>query len=94
MAVSRTPSPILNSTNRIGADFLRIDSEVALTFSGIALAATDRETRRRTAMAAHKAYDSIARLLRRFELTDAEREKLDANLQRLQSELQFLGPAL
>jgi hypothetical protein len=91
MAVSRIPSAIVNSLDRIGADFLRIDSEVALTFSGIALTATDDETKRRTAKVARKAYDTIARLVSRVELTDIQREKLDANLRRVEAELQSLG---
>ena len=78
-------------TNRSEADFLRIDSEVALTLSGIALGATDEETSTRTTIAARKAFDTIARLRWRTELTDAQREKLDTNLQRLQTELRSLG---
>jgi hypothetical protein len=77
--------------NRSEADFLRIDSEVALTLSGIALGATDEETRTRTTIAARKAFDTIARLRWRTELTDAQREKLDTNLQQLQTELRSLG---
>jgi hypothetical protein len=77
--------------NRSEADFLRIDSEVALTLSGIALGATDEETRTRTTIAARKASDTIARLRWRTELTDAQREKLDTNLQQLQTELRSLG---
>jgi hypothetical protein len=43
MADARIAPPFVNSANSVAADFLRIDSEVALTFSGIALAATDDE---------------------------------------------------
>lgn len=71
MAVARMVPPVVNSTNRVAADFLRIDSEVALTLSGIALAATDEETRRRTTMVARRAFDTIARLKERIELTGA-----------------------
>ena len=79
---------------RIGAKFLLVDSEIALTFSGIALEATDKddkEKRRRTTQTARKAYDSILRLRNNITLADGERDKLDANLQRLKSELQRLG---
>jgi phage shock protein A len=86
MAVSRIPS----ST---AADFLRIDSEVGLTFSGIALLATDKETRRRTTEFARKAYDTIARLKGRIVLTDGENAELDHNLLRLKGELQSLSQA-
>jgi len=78
-------------TNKMGAQFLQIDSEVALTFSGIALGASDEGKRRRAAQTARKAYDTIRRLRKNIVLTDAQRNKLDANLRRLKSELQKLG---
>lgn len=78
-------------TNKLGAQFLQIDSEIALTFSGIALGASNEEKKRRAAQTARKAHDSIMRLRKRIELTDAQRQKLDANLQKLKSELQSLG---
>ena len=93
MAVSRIPASTINRVNRSTADFLRIDSEVGLTFSGIALFATDRETRRRTTNAARKAYDTIGRLRGQIVLTDAEEAALDRNLLRLKGELQSLGQA-
>ena len=91
MVVSRIPSTTINCINRSIADFLRIDFEVGLTFSRIALLATDKETRRRTTSAARKAYDIIARLRDRIVLTDAEEASLDRNLLRLKGELQSLG---
>jgi hypothetical protein len=94
MAGPRKVPPLVNSMNRVAADFLRIDSQVALTFSGIALAATDEATRRGTTMVARRAYETIARLKRLIELTEAERNKLDTNLQRVQSELESLGQVL
>jgi hypothetical protein len=94
MAGPRKVPPLVNSMNRVAADFLRIDSQVALTFSGIALAATDESTRRRTTMVARRAYETIVRLGRLIELTEGERNKLDTNLQRVQSELQSLGQIL
>jgi len=78
-------------THKLGAQFLQIDSEIALTFSGIALGASDERTRRRTAQSARKAFDTIMWLRKKIILTDAQRNKLDANLQRLKSELQRLG---
>jgi len=94
MAVARIPRPLVNSMNSVAADFLRIDSEVALTFSGIALAATDTATKTRTSLAARRAYDTIARLKVRIKLTDAERNRINVNLARLRTELQRLGQAL
>ena len=78
-------------TSKLGAEFLQIDSEVALTFSGIALGTDDEEKKQRMTQTARKAYDTIMHLRRGIELTDAQRNKLDANLQRLKSELQSLG---
>ena len=82
---------IADRANRAGRDFLQIDSEIGLTFSGIALAANDDEKRRRTTRSARKAYDSIERLRNGVELTDTEQAELDRNLLRLKRELQSLG---
>ena len=71
-------------------DFLLVDSQIALTFSGIALRANDSDKRTRTAQAARKGYDTIMRLMD-VDLSQGERDKLDANLQRLKNELQTLG---
>jgi hypothetical protein len=81
----------MDTSRAVRADFLRIDSEVGLTFSGIALAAIDRETRIRTVKIARKAFDAIARLRRSVELTAREETRLDRNLLRLKLELQTLG---
>jgi hypothetical protein len=77
--------------NRLKADFLQIDSQMALTFSGIALDASDPEKRKRTTLTARRAYDAIVRLRNDIELSPAEGYKLDTNLHRLKSELQRLG---
>jgi len=78
-------------TNTIGAEFLQIDSEIALTFCGIAHATTDEGKRNRAAQTARKAYDTIMRLRKGIKLTDVQSDRLDANLQQLKSELQRLG---
>jgi len=78
-------------TNTIGAEFLQIDSEIALTFCGLALGATDKGRKSYAAQAARKAYDTIIRLRKGIKLTDEQRDKLDAGLQRLKSELQRIG---
>ena len=78
-------------SNRLGADFLQIDSEIALTFSGLAVQARDPRRKRRTIRAARKAYDTILHLRENITLNEAESERLDANLERLKSELQRLG---
>ena len=78
-------------TSKVGADFLQVDSEIALTFSGIALRTSDPEKRSRTTQAARKAYETIMRLRKNINLNEGERDQLDANLQRLKNELQRLG---
>jgi hypothetical protein len=77
---------------RIGAKFLLVDSEIALTFSGIAIAGgANYEKKRRCTQTARTAYDTIMRLRKSIPLSVGVRDKLDANLQRLKSELQSLG---
>lgn len=83
--------PLISRTNKLRADFLQIDSEIALTFSGIALTSVDPNTKRRTAQAARRAYHVIMSLRKGTVLSEAERDKLKANLRRLKSELHSLG---
>jgi hypothetical protein len=78
-------------TNKNGANFLLIDSEIALTFSSIALGTSDETKRNRTILTARTAYDTIERLRKGIDLTKGEREKLDANVDRLKVALQRLG---
>ena len=78
-------------TSKIRANFLQIHSETGLTFSGIALRERDANTRRRTIQTARKAYDTIMRLREGTDLGESDREKLEANLRRLKSELESLG---
>ncbi len=77
-------------SNRLRAEFLRIDSETAMIFCGIALEATDLEKRERTIRAARKAYDTILRLRPSVVLTQEEADRLERNLLRLRSELEIL----
>lgn len=91
---ARRTHRLTDRANKVGADFLRIDSEVALTFSGIALQTTDEEKSRRTRRIAREAYFTIMHIRKNIDLSKADSEKLDANLQRLKSELQLLGESL
>jgi len=84
-------SRIWEQSNRAGADFIRIDSEAALTFSGIALDARDEDKRRRTTRVARRAYEMITQLRENIKLSVIENAKLESNLNRLKSELQTLG---
>ena len=78
-------------TNELRAKFLQIDSEIALTFANLALTASDPQKRNRTSQVAREAYDTIMRLREETDVSDAKRDKLDANLRRLKRELQSLG---
>jgi len=78
---------IAEQTNRLGADFLRIDSDIALTFCRIALNEQNEGRRQSATRTARRAYDTITHLRKGIHLTDAETTKLDSNLQRLKSEL-------
>ena len=95
---SGQPSDVLSALstrhNRLSADFLQIDSEIALTLAGIALETTNEERRRRMILTARRALDTIIRLRKDVVLSDAEGDKLDFNLQRLKGELQSLGQSI
>lgn len=79
------------STTRVMADFLRIDSEMGLTFAGMALYTRDSVKRKRTTQLARKAFDTVMRMKINVLLTDAQSEKLEHNLGRLKGELESLG---
>jgi hypothetical protein len=81
-------------SNTVGANFLQIDTEIGLTFSTIAVETNDLEKRKRTTRTARRAYDTITRLRKQIELSDAEGAKLDGTLLRLKSNLQKLGESL
>lgn len=81
-------------TNRIGAQFLLVDAEIALTLSGLALKARSQQSRERQSEAAWRAYHTILRLRRNLDLNETERDKLNASLHQLRSELRKLGKKL
>jgi len=80
--------------NRTGAEFLKLDLELGLTFSGIALQAQDSERRARTRQLSRKAYDTVLRLMHRVKLTDEDAQSLARNLIRLKCDLVMLGEIL
>lgn len=85
---------LFEAANRAMADFLRIDVQVALTFSGIALSTTDVAKRERTTKVARRAYEKILRLKTTVWMTDIEAEMLASDLQRLSVKLEALGDML
>lgn len=73
------------------SDFLKVDSEMGLTFSGMALVTDDLRKRERITRSARKAYDTVLRLKPGVPLTKVDADRLDRNLRRLRSELETLG---
>jgi len=78
----------LNSTS---VDFLRIDAETALTFTGLALETDNPEKKDRNRKNARKAYDTILHLWDRVTFTSAEEAYMKATMERLKRELIQLG---
>jgi hypothetical protein len=87
-------SEFLANHNRLNAacvQFLKVDLETGLILSGLAFASTNTATRERNTKNARKAYDTILRLMDKFELTESDANFIDCNLQRLKSHLVVLG---
>lgn len=82
---------MLAATARVMADFLRIDTETGLTFSGIALYTDSLQKRERTIREARKAFDTVIRLRRLVVLPESDSEVLERKLHRLKTELESLG---
>lgn len=76
---------------QVSTDFLKVDLETALTFTGIALQADNDAKKKRNQQSARKAYDTILKLLRNVEPEEGDAQVLRSNLERLKSELQRLG---
>jgi hypothetical protein len=76
---------------RAMVEFLHIDAQTGLVFSGIALATNNPEKKGRTTRAARRAYEAITRLRGRVHLTDRDTMRLDYKLERLRNELEVLG---
>ena len=78
-------------SNRIRVDFLKLDVQLGLTFSGMALKTQDSEKRARTRRLGRKAYDTVLRLMDRVALTKEDDQSLALNLYRLKCDLVMLG---
>lgn len=90
----RPSSGAYKSFNQAGADFLRVDSEIALTLAGIALGSRNPEKKTRTTRSALHAYQVITRLRENIAFDEAEAAHLNANLKRLKNDLRTLGQAV
>ena len=80
--------------NRANSDFLKVDVQTALTFTGIALQTTDPVKRQRNQRSARKAYDTVLRLMGKVQLSESDARTLGSGLERLKSELRELGETL
>ena len=80
--------------NRTSAEFLKLDVQTGLTFSSTALTADNEEKKERNRKAARKAYDTVLRLGKKIELTNAEKRLLNRGLKKLRGELTALGEAI
>ena len=78
----------LNSTN---ANFLRIDVETALTFSGLALRTDNQEKLKRNRKNARRAYDTILHLWHHVTFTPSQEGYMHEMMGRLRNELELLG---
>ena len=90
LQVDQRTMRLREEANRIAAQFLQVDAEVALTLSGMALKAHSGGKERQS-RAARRAYDTITQLRRKFDFNETENHKLDASLHRLRNELRQLG---
>jgi hypothetical protein len=78
----------LNATN---ADFLKIDVETALTFTGLALETDNQEKKERNRKNARKAYDAIIHLKGNVTFTPRQEAYMHAMIARLKNNLEQLG---
>jgi hypothetical protein len=92
--MSGSDSSAPGNFERVRADFLKIDLQTALTFSGIALQTTDPAKKQRTTRTARRAYDVITRFLQRTSLTREDARLVAHNLEKLRYELRELGETL
>ena len=79
---------------QVSTDFLKVDLETALTFTGIALGSDNAVKKDRNRRSARKAYDTVLRLMNKLDVDERDVQLLRTNLERLRSELQMLGEAL
>jgi hypothetical protein len=78
----------LNATN---VDFLKIDVETALTFTGLALETDNEEKKQRNRKNARKAYDAILRLWGNVTFTPSEEAHMHEKMGILKNDLELLG---
>lgn len=88
------PADIFKSSAELNAtsvNFLKIDLNTALTFTGIALEAQDAEKRDRNRHNARIGYDTVLRLLPKVSPTPDDEKIIEEKLELLKAELVKLG---
>ena len=78
-------------SNAINAEFLKIDVQTALTFSGLALQSDNKEKTVRNRKNARRAYDTILHLSHRVTFTPGEEGYMQEMMSRLKNDLELLG---
>jgi hypothetical protein len=81
----------VNQLNRTSAEFLKTDTETALTFASIASQTEDVSKRERNRQNARRGYDTVLRLSARVPLSYEDEQFLSERMGRLKLELQRLG---
>ena len=82
---------LIEETNRIGVDFLKIEAEAALTFVRVAETSTLPENRARNYANALLGYRTLLHYLPRVVLTAGENSEIRAKLERLKLQLEQGG---
>jgi hypothetical protein len=92
-----TVDEILASQSRfkkVSTDFLKIELDMALTFTELALQTQDRQKKERNRQAARKAYETVVHLMDRVPLSEDEANIFKKNLERLRFDLVELGESV
>jgi len=76
---------------RVISDFVKIDLQTALRFSGIAIETTDTTKKKRPTLIARRAYDVMTRFLSKTHLGENDLRIVASGLERLKRERQQLG---
>ena len=84
-------SELIEETNRIGSDFLKIEAEAALTFVQVAETSTSPENRARNYANALLGYRTLLRYLPRVVLTPKEAFEIREKLEKLKVQLEQGG---
>jgi hypothetical protein len=84
----------MQDANNVSVNFLKIDLETALTFSGMALQSSDPVKKQRNTHAARRAYETILHLRTHASPKPADSALLSNGLRTLKSDLIRLGEVL